>query len=131
MNTSNLPPVAQKVICVDFDGTIFPWGEINASEPPFPHAVEVIKRMKQKGWTVIIFTSRMSPTWWNAEGWNLKEAMQEQLGIVQARLAAWDIPYDRITCEKVPAAAYIDDRAIHFDPSNGWAELEAKELAWM
>ncbi len=127
----NLPPSARGRICIDFDGTLFPWGEQHNDEPAFPYAAEVVTRIRDAGYEIVIFTSRMSPTWWLAEGWNLKEAMQRELKYVQDRLEKHGIPYDRITCEKVPAAAYIDDKAITFSETQGWAELEAKELAWM
>jgi hypothetical protein len=63
------PPVARKVLCVDFDATLFPWGELNSNEPPIQGAVQAVRAFKDAGYKIVIFSSRMSPTWWAAEGW--------------------------------------------------------------
>ena len=125
----NLPPSARKRVCIDFDGTLFPWGEQHNDEPAFPDAAEVVQKIQDAGFEVVIFTSRMSPTWWLAEGWNLKDAYARELKYVQDRLEKYGIPYDRITCEKVPARFYIDDKAIRFTEDVGWRQLW-EELNW-
>jgi hypothetical protein len=126
VHDSDIPPVARGVMCLDFDGTLFKWGELHADTPPLPGAVEFAQEAKRQGWTIVIFTSRMSPTWWLAEGWNLKDSLNTQLTAVKERLERHGIPYDRITCEKVPASFYIDDKAIRFE--DNWAELREKIL---
>lgn len=111
----NIPPVAHKVICVDFDGTLFQWGDLYEKSPPFVGAVEAVRKFKQAGFEVVIFTSRMSPTWWASEGWDMKKAMVEQNAFITKRLNDFGIPFDRITAEKVPAEYYIDDKALRFE----------------
>ena len=46
----DIPPVAHNVICVDFDGTIFQWGDIYARTPPFNGCVEVMRELRKRGW---------------------------------------------------------------------------------
>jgi hypothetical protein len=115
---------AGKRVCVDFDGTIFPWGPVaDEDTPPFEGAVEVIKKLKDEGFTIFIFTSRMSPLWWSEMGWSYTDALSEQHAFVTTRLRKWGIPYDVISSEKVPARYYIDDRAIGF--RGDWADVKA------
>lgn len=114
MMNEDHPPVARKVICVDFDGTLFPWGQMYGKAEPFIGAIDFMRKLKREGWTIVIFTSRMSPTWWDAEGFDMKKAYGEQLGYIKSRLDQFGIPYDRITAEKVPAQFYIDDKALTF-----------------
>lgn len=121
------PPVAEGVVCVDFDGTLFPWGEIDDVKPPYPGAVDTVKALKESGYRIVIFTSRMSPTWWFAEGWpDDAYTYVVQRSIVEERLALWKIPWDDITSEKVPAIAYIDDKAIEF--RGDWKEIRKRLL---
>jgi hypothetical protein len=121
------PPVARKVVCIDFDGTLFPWGELNATSEPLFDAVETVRAFKGAGYRIVIFTSRMSPTWWIAEGWpNDDYTYAKWFSSVAQRLDEWDIPFDDITCEKVPAEYYIDDKAIEF--KNNWLEIRERVL---
>jgi len=125
----DIPPVARNVICVDFDGTIFKWGDIYARTPPFNGCVEVMRELRKRGWEIVILTSRMSPTWWEAEGFVFKDALAEQIAFIKSRLEEYGIPFDRITSEKVPAEYYIDDKAVPFDGSDArWAEIGKEVL---
>jgi hypothetical protein len=121
-------PVADKVVCVDFDGTLFPFGEIYSFNDPLPGAVEAMTRLREAGMRIVIFTSRLSPTWLEAEYGNTwafeAEAQRHYIG---KQLDRFGIPFDLITCEKVPAIAYIDDKALRFDGFN-WFRLAAIAL---
>jgi len=123
---NDLPPVAHNTICVDFDGTIFQWGDIYAKTPPFDGCVEFMRELRKQGWFIVIFTSRLSPTWWQSEGWGFEEAIEKELAFVENRLGEYGIPYDRITAEKVPAEYYIDDKAVRFE--NNWAAISKRIL---
>lgn len=114
----DVPPVARGVVCVDFDGTLFSWGELHVTKPPFPGAVAFMKKLREEGWRIVIFTSRMSKTWWDAEGFTPVERRKQRTWVRRA-LRINQIPYDLITSEKVPASMYIDDKAIEFDINNG------------
>lgn len=125
-DSHNVPPVARNVICVDFDGTLFEWGGLNDLHTrPFDGAVAFMHKLRVLGFKIVIFTSRMSPTWWLDECDNdtSKAAYfgKEQRAFVEAVLEKHKIPYDDITDEKVPAMYYIDDRAIQF--KGNWKEL--------
>lgn len=121
-----IPPVARGIISIDFDGTIVPWGDLFAMKTAFPGIPELAVKLKELGFTIVILTSRMSPSWWAAEGWDQEEAREEQLAYVISVLNQNGIPFDRITAEKIPCMAYIDDKAIGF--RGDWAQT-TKELA--
>lgn len=126
---NNVPPVGQKVICVDFDGTLFQWGDLYEKLPPFNGAVDAVRAFKKAGYEIVIFTSRMSPTWWEAEGMDLKKAFTTQQTFCSKRLDDFGIPYDRITAEKVPAEYYIDDKAIEFTGQQfSWKQIKDRVL---
>jgi hydroxymethylpyrimidine pyrophosphatase-like HAD family hydrolase len=120
MNTSKLgsltdstPPVARHVILIDFDDTIIPWGDIRADYvPAFPGVTKAIQHMYAEGYTIGIFTSRVSPSWIA----HVETTLNIQLDRIINILEANDIPYHFITAEKVPAEAYFDDKAIHVEP---------------
>lgn len=106
------PPVATKVAAVDFDGTIAPWGSLFGFPEPLPGAVEAIRRLKAAGYTVVIFTSRLSPTWHASEGWDHAKATAEQVEYLRQYCERFDIDADAATAEKIPAEVYLDDRAM-------------------
>lgn len=108
------PPVAAGVVCVDFDGTISPWGDLFGFPKPLPGAVNFIRWLKKEGYTVVIFTSRLSSVWHAAEGRNPAKGIFEQVEYLQAYVRKYDIPVDSATAEKIPAIAYIDDKAIQY-----------------
>jgi hypothetical protein len=119
------PPSADRVVCVDFDGTLVPWGTTLMGERKVtPHIVETMTLLKSKGYRIVIFTSRLSWTWAKAEllartghadadEIHLWLALQEEW--VAATLKANGVPFDDMTAEKIPAEAYFDDKAIRVD----------------
>lgn len=127
--SNNVPPVGENVICVDFDGTLFEWGDLYEKMPPFQGAVQALRGFKNQGFEIVIFTSRLSPTWWESEGWDFRKAMVEQTAFIEKRLNDFGIPFDRITAEKVPAVAYIDDKAIEYTGETwSWGEIAERIL---
>jgi hypothetical protein len=134
----SVPTVARNVLCIDFDGTLFPWEPLDGRSPPLPGAVRAVIAFKNAGYRIVIFTSRLSKTWWAAEvpyskGLPLPEFASKviefgaaQRALVVDRLVRHGIPYDEITAEKIPAEYYIDDRAIAFD--GDWAAVRGKVL---
>jgi len=133
----DMPPVARGIICVDFDGTIFPWGSLSPIDrEPYPGAVDTIKAFKHAGYKVMILTSRLSKTWHTAEipytsEWKVTEWAKavsdfeaEQYHLVVDALNRNGIPFDGVTGEKIPAEFYIDDRAIEFH--GDWADVKRK-----
>ena len=99
--SSDAFPKAGHTICVDFDGVIhkyskgFQDGEIY--DPPIEGAIDALHKLKERGYNVVILTSR------NNTIPKVKEWVKKYLG-----------PDIEVTNRKLPALAYIDDRAIRF-----------------
>jgi hypothetical protein len=110
------------VVCVDFDGTLFPYRPLYEQNPPMPNAVETMWWLKAQGYKIVIFTSRLSPSWLEESG----ESEQRSFAWVEGLLVQNNIPYDMITAEKVPAEYYIDDRAIAFRGS--WLQVKKEVM---
>ena len=130
------PPIANGVVCVDFDGTIVPWGPLDANVLPKPSIVQAIRRLKDAGYHVVVFTSRLSPEWLMAEFPSSPLAGGiSQLNYVHKVLETAGIPFDRLTSEKVPAEVYFDDKAIRVDETfypldaaiNDWLALQQRK----
>jgi FMN phosphatase YigB (HAD superfamily) len=113
------PPVAHNVVLVDFDGTLYPWGQMFSFPKPMPGAVTAMRELRESGYRIGIFTSRLSPTWHRSEGWDTNEASKEQRAYIQAVLERDDIPFDFVTCEKVPSVLYLDDKAMRVNRQRG------------
>lgn len=107
-------PSAHRVLCVDYDKTLYPWAQLHDEPPPLEGAVEAMRRLKAAGYRLVIFTSRLSPSWLAVEGLS----HVEELAYVTRMLNRDGIPYDEVTAEKVPAEAYIDDKGIRFEPGS-------------
>lgn len=106
------PPSAEGVVLVDFDGTMAPWGNLFSVDEFLPGAVAAVRALKAAGYTIGIFTSRLSPSWHRAEGRDPEEGILEQTAYLEGLLLLANIPFDFITAEKVPALAYFDDKAM-------------------
>ena len=93
-------------VCIDFDGVIHSYIQSWVSEDIIPDLPvkgikEAIDQLRMSGFKIVIFSSR---------------ALSEKgKTAVINYLNRYDIKYDGITSEKIPAMVYIDDRAICFD----------------
>ncbi len=97
-----------KTIAIDLDGTILEyhgWMGHDFFGRPIPGAIKALKRLKEKGFVIIIWTTRSN-----------KEEIAEYL-------KSQEIPFDYInenpygppdTSNKIYADYYVDDRAIEF-----------------
>lgn len=107
-------------VMVDLDRTIHKysksWHNGSIYDPPFEGAKETLEWLKSLGFEIVIFTSRASEE--NAREMGDQD-VKKQIAMVEAWLNKYDIPYDRITAEKLAALFYIDDRAIHI-PNGDW-----------
>lgn len=95
----------KKTVVIDFDGCIHSYtsgwkGLTEIPDPPVPGIKEGIKSLRER-YRVVVVSSRTS----NLMGRTAVEEYLNKHGIV----------VDDICCEKPPAIAYIDDRAICFD----------------
>ena len=105
----------RKRLMVDLDGVLFPYSkgyyDGTLYEGPIPGAVEALEKLVAAGFSYVVFTSRMSVT---------DDPVQPQSDIIQW-LSENDFPApEAITCEKMPAVAYIDDRGVRFTT---WEDL--------
>lgn len=118
------PPIAEGVVCVDFDGTLHPWVGMFDYPEPIEGGPEFMRGLKAKGYTVVIFTSRLSMRWLMSHYGGSLAAANNGRRAHLLYITDWcnrhDIPFDDITAEKIPAIAYIDDKAIGFD--GNWEE---------
>jgi hypothetical protein len=118
-------PIAAKKVCVDFDGTLFPWGPLfNEAAQPEPGAADALRAFAEAGWHIVIFTSRMSRQWLQDAG----ESRNDHYAYISGLLKRNNIPYDRILGEKIPAQAYIDDKAIEYTGTN-WDVIKERVLS--
>lgn len=116
------PSVAEKVVCVDFDGTLHPWVGMFDYPEPFEGAARFMQRLEAEGYRIVIFTSRMSNAWHRSEGRDVTLGKKLQRAYIVDWTKRHGIPWHDITAEKIPAIVYIDDKALTFD--GAWAETE-------
>jgi len=103
---------------IDLDGTIHKYSkgyrDGTIYDDAFDGAKKVIEWLKRNGFEIVIFTTRASKE-------NSKELggdHKEQIKKVAIWLKKYDIYFDKITAEKLPADFYIDDKAIHISNGN-------------
>lgn len=95
-----------KTIVFDFDGVIHSytsgWQGIDViPDPPVKGIAVLIQTLKDEGYDIVVSSTRCSDE-------NGMRAMKEWLD-------RWHIPVERFATGKIPAIAYVDDRAICFD----------------
>jgi hypothetical protein len=101
---SSLP--SGRRISFDFDGVLHSYtsgwlGATAIPDPPVPGMADAIRRLQSLGWEVVVCSSRAR----YSDG---KDAICQWL-------LDHGFPGMEITCEKLPAEIYVDDRAIRFD----------------
>lgn len=106
------PPSAEGVVLVDFDNTLAPWGKLFRVTEFLPGAIEAMHLLKERGYQIGIFTSRLSPSWHVAEGRDPLFGPLAHRDYLERLLIEHGIPFDFITCEKVPAVLMLDDKAM-------------------
>lgn len=103
-----------KVIAIDFDGTIYD----NEKKCEIDGAIETIRKLKEKGYTLVLFTCRNGNRLQNAKN------ILKRFGIYDCFYSFNKTP-DFVkykTSEKVCASVYIDDRNI--GGFIGWKKVE-------
>lgn len=107
-------------ICIDLDGVIAEIKKENetyADVKPVKSAVEKIKKLKENGHYIIIYTARHMKT---CDG-NVYKAISK-IGLITLEwLKEHDIPYDEIVFGKPWADIYIDDNGFRF---KSWDEIK-------
>jgi capsule biosynthesis phosphatase len=109
-----------KRICIDLDGVICEIRKENQRYEdlkPIPGAVEKIKKLRENGHYIIIYTSRRMKT----HGGNIGKVLCD-IGLITLEwLRRYGIEYDEIYFGKPWADVYIDDNALRF---KSWDEIE-------
>jgi len=102
---------APKRILVDFDVPVHKYSkgyfDSQIYDVPTEGSKEALQFLKNEGFEVIVFTTRVS-----------QEEHPETYKVNEEAIRSWldehGIPFDRITSEKLLALAYIDDKSIRF-----------------
>lgn len=105
----------QKTIGIDFDGTLCQkqkYADGTIHEVPNTKASEVMQRLHEDGYKLVIFTVRLNPCFEGDIEWKRKQIVEW--------CEKYNTPYDEITNNKPEAIAYIDDRAIRF---TNWQDI--------
>ena len=91
------------IVCVDLNGVLdmyAGWKDAAHWDPPRPGAREFLDQLRMRGFRVVVFTTRYAP-----DVWAWLEA-HDLAGVV-----------DEVTDRKLPAHAFVDDRAVRFTGS--------------
>jgi len=108
-----------KRILIDLDRVVHKyskgWVDGTMYDEPVEGAKEALETLKKNGYEIVIFTARICP---QNRGNSVEEAKKQYYQVV-SWLTKWKIPFDRITCHKLNAVAYIDDRAV---PFSSWSQ---------
>lgn len=107
------------VVAVDLDGTLleFDWDEYERKGydylgEPKRNAVEILRELKQLGYTIIIYSCRFTPSLYK----NPKDTLSKTIVRVCKHLDKYSVPYDDLWIKegKPKADFYIDDKAVEF-----------------
>ena len=110
-------------VCFDFDGVIHSYvsgflGDESIPDPPVPGIKEVIDRLREAGYSVVVLSSR--------------SATHEGRVAMRRWFEYWGITVDDICSKKPPARCYVDDRAVPFngDTSGLFETIDSFEPWW-
>lgn len=90
----------RRTVCVDWNGVLDTYAGFRGEEhfdPPRPGADQFLARLKAMGYRVVVLSTRSPAQVWD---WLRRHGL--------------DVHVDDVTDRKVPAVAYIDDRALPF-----------------
>lgn len=113
------PTAKQRWAAVDMDNTILSRPDdrnYDTFGDPLPGAVDALKKLKDMGWRISIYTARMD---------GLEDDEAEHLANrIEKVMDQAGIPYDDVWVGRKPRAdIFIDDKAIEFDGS--WEDTVA------
>jgi hypothetical protein len=118
--------IEQKRAMIDLDGTIHKYSkgydDGSIYDDPFEKARPVIQWLKNSGYEIIIFTTRAS----KGNAVEMGADLEKEIISVGNWLKLNNIPFDKITGDKLAADFYIDDKAIQI--SNGDWDAVKKEI---
>jgi hypothetical protein len=107
----------RRIVAVDFDGVIHRYskgyytGDIY--DIPTPGVRDFLTRLRDNDYFIYIFSARLIDS----------STVESGKITIQNWMEKHDLPYDKIGCVKIPAIAYVDDRAVpvRHNPINGVA----------
>lgn len=103
-------------VLIDFDGVIHKYSkgihDQTLYDGPVDGAKDFIDSIKDK-YRIVVFTARLS-------GFENTKCSSVTTEDIAKWMDKYDIHYDEITCQKLPAVAYIDDMCIEFSTNLGW-----------
>lgn len=114
-----VPLVGADIVLVDFDSTLYAFGELFGYGKPLTGVKTAIRMLKDSGYRIVIFSSRLSTTWHRSEKWDTRVAAKQQREYISAVLRRDGIPFDAITSEKVPSVLILDDKAMRVNSRRG------------
>lgn len=106
-----------KVVCVDYDGTLVPWAGLMEDRGLILGAGQALDRLSDAGYEIVIFTSRLSRSWLMSLPGDFESNLVAQVDHVTKVLDTYNVRWDRLTSEKIPAMLYFDDRAVRITKS--------------
>jgi hypothetical protein len=105
------PDSEDTTVAIDFDGVLCrsdgPY-EFGHFGPPIPEGLKLIKRCKDEGYNVVIFTAR------------------KETDLVSNWLRQQGFAHMFVTNHKIPCSAYVDDRAIPWNQDTSLADEVVK-----
>lgn len=111
-----------KRVMIDFDKTIYPykkgWNDGRLDGPPYPDAKRSIEKLKNRGYEIVIFSTRVS----TGNAGEMNQDPDEQVENIKNYLVNYGIYFDRITGDKIAADFYIDDKAVQIKNGN-WNDV--------
>lgn len=126
--TGCVPSLVKPLLAVDWDGTCVPLAWPEKPLEWLPGAFEALHALVSE-YRVVIHTSRIAPVWPGNESPRDPAEVQAEVNYIREMLddaglsvvEVWQKPW------KPPAAAFIDDRAIHYrGRPNSWRNLVGK-----
>ncbi len=104
----------RRTLCIDFDGVLYPyegdWDNGRITGDPMPGAVAALRKLYAAGYDLVVHTTRCNDP--------------EQVAIIREWLEGHGAPVIwQVTACKVPAIAYIDDRAVRF---TNWPDIRKR-----
>jgi capsule biosynthesis phosphatase len=104
--------IPKKRFCFDLDNTLVTYPKIDGdytSVEPINDTINYLKKLKEKGHTIIIYTARRMRT----HGGNIGSVIADIGKITMETLEKYDVPYDELYFGKPYAHYYVDDLMIN------------------
>lgn len=104
--------IPKKRFCFDLDNTLVTYPKIDGdytSVDPISDTINYLKKLKEKGHTIIIYTARRMRT----HGGNIGGVIADIAKTTIETLEKYDIPYDELYFGKPYAHYYIDDLMVN------------------